>query len=184
MDKEEILAYFYETYTVEKEKKGWKVEFDAQKMKGVKFEYDLVDANTGKVVLEKDKKITPRKAKELVEKGLTHFLVKNNYMLGKYLAKAIVLSKTGEVLADAGDEITEELLAAIDDSKVKSFELLYIDNVNVGPYIRNTLMQDRNTNREEALGDIYKVMRPGEPVTLEASEAIFKNLFFDEERYD
>ena len=184
MDKEEILAYFYETSVVEKAKKGWKVQFDASKMKGIKFDFDLVDAETGKVVLEKDKKLTPRAAQKLVEKGLTHFLVKDSYLYGKFLAKAIVLPKTGEVVADAGQELNEELLKAIDEAKVKTFELLYIDNINVGPYIRNTLEIDKNTNREEALGDIYKVMRPGEPVTLEASEAVFKNLFFDEERYD
>ena len=184
MDKEEILAYFYETYKVEKDGKNWKVEFDANKMKGVKFDFDLVDANTGKVVLEKDKKLTPRNAQKLVEKGFTHFLVKDSYLYGKFLAKAIVLKKTGEVVADAGAELNEEVLGNIEANKVKSMELLYIDNVNVGPYIRNTLEIDRNTNREEALGDIYKVMRPGEPVTLEASEMIFKNLFFDEERYD
>ena len=153
-------------------------------MKGVKFDFDLVDANTGKVVLEKDKKLTPRAANKLVEKGFTHFLVKDSYLYGKFLAKAIVLKKTGEVVADAGAELNEEVLGNIEANKVKSMELLYIDNVNVGPYIRNTLEIDRNTNREEALGDIYKVMRPGEPVTLEASEMIFKNLFFDEERYD
>ena len=184
MDKEEILAYFYETNVVEKAKKGWKVQFDASKMKGVKFDFDLVDAETGKVVLEKDKKLNPRAAQKLVDKGLTHFLVNENYLYGKFLAKAIVLPKTGEVVADAGQELNEELLKAIEDAKIKTLELLYIDNVNVGPYIRNTLEIDRNTNREEALGDIYKVMRPGEPVTLEASEAVFKNLFFDEERYD
>ncbi len=184
MSKEEILAYFYETSTVEKAKKGWKVEFDASKMKGIKFDFDLVDAETGKVVLEKDKKLTPRSAQKLVDKGLTHFLVKDNYLYGKFLAKAIVLPKTGEVVADAGQELNEEVLNSIDANKVKNFEILYIDNINVGPYIRNTLEIDKNTNREEALGDIYKVMRPGEPVTLEASEAVFKNLFFDEERYD
>ena len=184
MSKEEILEYFYETISVEKAKKGWKVEFDANKMKGVKFDFDLVDAETGKVVWEKDKKITPRTAQKLVEKGLTGFLVKDSYLFGKYLAKSVVVNKTGEVVADAGAELNEEILNAIDAAKVKTLEILHIDNVNVGPYIRNTLEVDRNTNREEALGDIYKVMRPGEPVTLEASEAIFKGLFFDEERYD
>ena len=184
MSKEEILAYFYEISSVEKDKKGWKVEFDANKMKGVKFDFDLIDAESGKVVWEKDKKITPRTAQKLVDKGLTHFLVKDNYLYGKFLAKAIVLPKTGEVIADAGAELNEEVLGNIVANKVKNFDILYIDNVNVGPYIRNTLEIDRNTNREEALGDIYKVMRPGEPVTLEASETIFKHLFFDEERYD
>ncbi|MBO5284419.1 MAG: DNA-directed RNA polymerase subunit beta, partial [Alphaproteobacteria bacterium] len=184
MSKEEILAYFYEISHVEKVKKGYKIDFDATKMKGVKFDFDLVDAETGKVVWEKDKKLTPRSAQKLVEKGLKSFLVNDQYLYGKYLAKAVVVAKTGEVIADAGAELNEDVLNAINDAKIKEFDLLYIDGINVGPYIRNTLEIDRNTNREEALGDIYKVMRPGEPVTLEASEAVFRNLFFDEERYD
>ena len=184
MSKEEILSYFYDIDHVEKLKKGWKVAFEPARVKGVKFPFDLVDADTNKVVWEKDKKLTVRSAQKLVDKGLKSFLVDDNYLYGKFLAKALVIAKTGEVIADAGAELNEELLTAINEAKIKELDLLYIDNVNVGPYIRNTLEADRNTNREEALGDIFKVMRPGEPVTLEASEAIFKMLFFDEERYD
>ena len=149
---------------------------------------EKVEEKTSEEKAEENKVATNRlmylTAEKLVEKGLTHFLVKDNYLFGKFLAKAVVLPKTGEVIADAGQELNEEVLASFDANKVKNFEILYIDNVNVGPYIRNTLEIDRNSNREEALGDIYKVMRPGEPVTLEASETIFKHLFFDEERYD
>ncbi len=184
MSKEEILAYFYEILHGEKVKKGWKFAFDPDKLKGAKFEYDLVDADTNKVVWEKGKKMTARAAAKLVEKGLKSFVMKEESLYGKYLAKAVVNAKTGEVLADTGAELNADILKAFDEAKIKEIDLLYIDGVNVGPYIRNTLEIDRNTNREEALGDIYKVMRPGEPVTLEASETIFKNLFFDEERYD
>jgi len=184
MSKEEILAYFYEIVHAEKSKKGWKFDFDPAKMKGAKFDYDLVDADSGKVVWEKGKKLTPSSIKKVLEKGLKAYLVKEETLYGKFLAKAVINAKTGEVIADTGAELNADVLKALDEAKVKDIDLLYIDGVNVGPYIRNTLEIDRNTNREEALGDIYKVMRPGEPVTLEASETIFKNLFFDEERYD
>lgn len=100
------------------------------------------------------------------------------------MATAVADKKTGEVIADAGDEITEELLGNITKAKVGEIKTLYIDGVNVGPYIRNTLAADKNSCREEALLDIYRVMRPGEPPTLETAEQLFKGLFFDLERYD
>jgi DNA-directed RNA polymerase subunit beta len=184
MSKEEILGYFYEAVKIEKAKKGYKMEFDATKMKGVKFDFDLVDADTNKVVWEKDKKLSPRSAAKLVENGLKSFLVSDAYLYGKFLAKDLTIAKTGEVIAEAGAELNEDVLNAIHEAKIKEFEILNIDNVNVGPYIRNTLEADKNHNREEALADVYKVMRPGEPVTLEASEEVFRCLFFDEDRYD
>ena len=184
MSKEEILAYFYDVDHLEKGKKGWKAAFVPERVKGVKFSFDLIDADTNNKVWDKDKKLTVRSAQKLVDGGLKSFVVSDEYLYGKFLAKALVIAKTGEVIADAGAELNEELLEKINAAKIKELDLLYIDNVNVGPYIRNTLESDRNTNREEALADIFKVMRPGEPVTLEASENIFKMLFFDEDRYD
>ena len=184
MSKAEILAYFYEIDKLEKVKKGWTVPFNPARLKGCKFDFDLVDADTNQVIWEKDKKIALRAAQKIADKGTKSYLVSDNYLFGKFLAEELINPKTGEVIADAGAEINEELLGTINEAKVKELNLLYIDNVNVGPYIRNTLEIDRNTNREEALGDIFKVMHPGEPVTLEASEAVFYGLFFDEERYD
>ena len=92
--------------------------------------------------------------------------------------------KTGEVLIEAGDQIDEENLSLIKEENYNEIEILFIDNVHVGPWIRNTLALDKNASRDEALIDIYRVMRPGEPPTIEAAETLFKGLFFDSDRYD
>ncbi len=184
MDKEEILNYFYESDTYTASKKGWKVAFDPERMKGVRFDFDLINAKTGKVVLEANKKLTPRQAKKLADDGLEAYLVSDSQLYGKYLATAVADKKTGEIIADAGAELNEELLGKIKEAKITELNILFIDGVNVGPYIRNTLEIDKNHCREEALLDIYRVMRPGEPATLEASHQLFKYLFFDNERYD
>ncbi len=184
MDKEEILNYFYDAVTHVADKKGWKVKFDAERMKGVKFDYDLIDAKSGEVVLEKGKKLAPRMAQKLVDNGLEFYKVSDEQIIGKFLANNVVDSKTGEIIAEAGDEITQEVLDKLSAAKVKEFNTLFIDGVNVGPYIRNTLATDKNTCREEALLDIYRVMRPGEPPTYDTADQLFNGLFFDNERYD
>ena len=184
MDKEEILNYFYESDLYTASKKGWKVAFNPARMKGVRFDFDLVNAKTGEVVWEQNKKLTPRMAAKLAEEGLESYLVADEVLYGKYLAKAAVDKKTGEIIADAGAELNEEVLGKIKAAKITELQILYIDGVNVGPYIRNTLEVDKNHCREEAILDIYRVMRPGEPATLESSHQLFKNLFFDSERYD
>ncbi|MBR1824958.1 MAG: DNA-directed RNA polymerase subunit beta [Alphaproteobacteria bacterium] len=184
MDKEEILNYFYETETYFADKKAWKMKFEPARMKGVKFDFALVNAENGETVWDAGKKLTPRSAQKLAEEGLEYFRVSKEQMYGKFLAKNIVAAKTGEVLAEAGDEINEEVLNKLAENKIKTIETLYIDGMNVGPYIRNTLAADKNSNRQEALFDIYRVMRPGEPATLEAADASFKQQFFDSERYD
>ena len=184
MDKEEILNYFYDAVTHVADKKGWKVKFDAERMKGVRFDYDLIDAKSGEVVLEKGKKLAPRMAQKLVDNGLEFYKVSDEQIIGKFLANNVVDSKTGEIIAEAGDEITQEVLDKLSAAKVKEFNTLFIDGVNVGPYIRNTLATDKNTCREEALLDIYRVMRPGEPPTYDTADQLFNGLFFDNERYD
>ncbi|MFV0626110.1 MAG: DNA-directed RNA polymerase subunit beta [Alphaproteobacteria bacterium] len=184
MDREEILSYFYETDVWTADKKGWKTAFPYQRMKGVKFDIDLVDAETGEVAVPAGKKLTPRAALKLFEDGLKTIVIPNDYLFGKFLSKAIVDKKTGEVLADAGAELNKEVLEKIKAAKITEIKTCYIDNVNVGPYIRNTLEIDKNSCREEALLDIYRVMRPGEPPTYDTADQLFNNLFFDMERYD
>ena len=184
MDKEEILNYFYDSDVYSASKKGWKVSFNPERMKGVRFDFDLIDAKSGKVVWEANKKLTPRQAKKLSDDGLEAYLVTDAQLYGKFLASAVSDKKTGEIIADAGAELNEELLGKIRDAKISELRILFIDGINVGPYIRNTLEIDKNHCREEALLDIYRVMRPGEPATLEASHQLFKYLFFDNERYD
>ena len=184
MSKEEILAYFYDVDTFVADKKNWKAKFVPERVKGVKFDFDLINVKTGEVVWEAGKKLTQRSAQKLVDEGLEYFQVTPQQLIGRFLATAVVDKKTGEVIADAGDEINEDMLEALSKAKVGEIKTLYIDGVNVGPYIRNTLAADKNSCREEALLDIYRVMRPGEPPTLETAEQLFKGLFFDLERYD
>ena len=184
MSKEEILNYFYETVTFTKDRKHWKTAFVPALFKGVKLSHDLIDAETGKVVMEKGEKMTMGKANKLVKEGLKEIRVDADELLGRFVATDFVDENTGEVVMEAGNEITEDDLAKLGEMKVKELPILHIDYVNVGPYIRNTLVADKNTTREEALIDIYKIMRPGELPVVETADNLFRSLFFDLERYD
>ncbi|OJX45145.1 DNA-directed RNA polymerase subunit beta [Devosia sp. 63-57] len=184
MDAEEILATYYNTLQYEKTEKGWRVPYDAEKWKGAKPTHDLIDATTGDVVHEGGKKLSARQAKKLAENGLTHLLAVDADLFGMYLAEDLVNLKTGEIYAEAGDEIDEKLLTKLVDMGFDELPLLDIDHITIGAYIRNTLAVDKNESREDALFDIYRVMRPGEPPTVETAEAMFQSLFFDSERYD
>ncbi|NQV48044.1 MAG: DNA-directed RNA polymerase subunit beta [Rhodospirillaceae bacterium] len=181
---EDILAMFYDSITYTRTKDGWKRPFEGQRMRGIKLTSDLVNAKNGKVVAETGTKMTPRLIRDLEEKGLKEQFVTDEDLIGRYIAGDVFNETSGEIYSEAGEEITEELLATFEEIKLKEIITLAIDHINVGPYIRNTLAVDKNTTREEALIDIYRVMRPGEPPTLETAEALFKTLFFDSERYD
>ncbi|MBO6562964.1 MAG: DNA-directed RNA polymerase subunit beta [Nisaea sp.] len=181
---EDILSYFYESVTYQKNGEGWKTEFNGDRLRGQKLSRDLVDAASGEVVAKLGDKMTPRLSRKLIEGGLKEVYVPSEDLLGQFIAIDIVNPETGEVLVEAGDEITEELLQMIVDTGVEDLPVLAIDYVTVGAYLRNTLALDKNTTREEALVDIYRVMRPGEPPTLETAESLFDGLFFDSERYD
>src|ERR1700761_3979842 len=184
MSSEEILSYFYETTTYTRGEAGWKTVFDAERMKGVKLVADLIDAATGKVVAELGTKMTPRTTKKLKEGGLEEIVVTPKELVGSYVALDIINEETGEIHCEAGDELSLALLEELEKAGVTELPILAVDHINVGPYIRNTLAADKNASREEALIDIYRVMRPGEPPTLETAEALFTGLFFDVERYD
>jgi DNA-directed RNA polymerase subunit beta len=184
MSAEEILNYFYETILYSRGERGWKTAFDAERMKGVKLTSDLIDAATGKVVAETGIKLTPRTTKKLKEGGLQDIVVTPKDLVGSYVALDIVNEQTGEIHAEAGEELSLPLIEELEKAGITELPVLAIDHINVGPYLRNTLAVDKNSSREEALIDIYRVMRPGEPPTLETAEALFNGLFFDVERYD
>jgi len=184
MTNEEILSTFYETVQYKKETDGWKTPFIAENYRGVKLAHDLVDGKTGKVAIEAGEKITPRKAKKLVEGGLKDIMIKDEQLIGSYLAEDIFDAGTGQVYFEAGHELTEEDMTQFEEFSIKSLPILAIDHQNVGPYVRNTMAVDKTDTREEALIDIYRVMRPGEPPTVESAEGLFSSLFFDAERYD
>src|SRR5438105_1318237 len=184
MDDEEILASFYKTITVKESKRGWKVPFVAEKMRGMTPTADLVDARSGEVVAKAGEKMTAKRARELAEEGLKEVLFNAEDLAGRYLAEDIVNLQTGQIYGEAGEELTSKLLEALKEAKIKDFPILDIDHVTIGAFIRNTLNVDKNSNHEEALMDVYRVMRPGEPPTLDAAQALFHGLFFDSERYD
>ncbi|MGL4525919.1 MAG: DNA-directed RNA polymerase subunit beta, partial [Aestuariivirga sp.] len=181
---EEILHTFYKSVTYTLTKNGWKTPFDAQRLRNVKPTVDLIDAKTGQVVVEAGKKITPRLARKIAEDGVSDLLVQDAELHGLFLADELVNEKTGEIYAEAGDEITEKLLNALKEAGYGQLNVLDIDHINTGPYIRNTLKADKVESYEQALIEIYRVMRPGEPPTRETAEALFQGLFFDPERYD
>ncbi|MGL1922347.1 MAG: DNA-directed RNA polymerase subunit beta, partial [Hyphomicrobiales bacterium] len=184
MSDEEILDTFYDKVYYTKVKNGWKRPFDFEAYKGAKPSVDLIDAKTGEVVFAAGAKITARKAKKAAEEGLKDLLFADEDLFGHYIAEEVVNTETGEIYVECGDELNEEVLAILVEQGFKKLPILDIDHVNVGPYIRNTLKADKSVNREGALSDIYRVMRPGEPPTLEASSALFESLFFSDERYD
>ncbi len=184
LDGEEILRIFYKHSLYTRDKEGWRVPYDPERMKGVKVVNELIDADTGEVAIEAGRKLTARSAKQLAEKGLKSLRASDSDLNGQYLAEDLYDHQTGEIFSEAGDEITEKLLVVLLEKGFNELPILDIDHVNVGPYIRSTLKVDKNSTREEALFDIYRVMRPGEPPTIESAEAMFQSLFFDSERYD
>src|SRR6478609_5489437 len=184
LDDEEILSTFYDRIPLKATKEGWRMPFRPDRMRGIKSSSDLIDAKTGKVAIEAGRKVTARLAKKLADEGLKELLVKDEDLHGRYLAEDIVNMQTGEIYAEAGDEIDAKLVTTLRDLGLKEIPILDIDHVNVGAFIRNTLAIDKNSNTDEALLDIYRVMRPGEPPTLEAAATLFNGIFFDAERYD
>jgi len=178
MSSEDILSNFYQTVQFSKVKKGWNAPFDIERVRGIKLLSDLVNAKTGKVVAEAGRRITPRLVSKIEDSGMKDQLLPLEEVIGQYIAEDIVNEDTGEIFAEAGDEITEELLEIFDAANITELPTLAVDHINVGAYIRNTAVVDKSSNREEALIEIYKVMRPGEPPTVETAEKLFYDLVF------
>ncbi|WP_068117054.1 DNA-directed RNA polymerase subunit beta [Tropicimonas marinistellae] len=196
LDQEGICDHYFDTVDFKLEKgKGWVTKFFPERVRGTRPAFDLVDAATGEVICEATKKVTPRAVKKILDEGtITELLVPFDQIVGRYVSKDIINEETGAIYVEAGDELTWEVdkdgdvtggtLKDLLDAGITEIPVLDIDNVNVGPYIRNTMATDKNMNRDTALMDIYRVMRPGEPPTVEAASALFDTLFFDSERYD
>ena len=184
MTHEDILSLFYETITFTKIKGGWKIPFNQAHFRGGRVDADLVDANSGDIVAKAGSKLNDRQLRKLADAGLTEIHITDERMVGRYIAQDMINEETGLVLAEAGDEITAELMDEFNLMGFDELNCLHIDNVLVGGYIRNTLAVDKCMNRDDALIDIYRVMRPGEPPTLETADALIQGMFFDSERYD
>ncbi|WP_340262982.1 DNA-directed RNA polymerase subunit beta [Roseobacter sp. HKCCA0882] len=196
LDQEGIMDAYYDTVMFRSIKnKGWATKFFPERVRGTRPTFDLVDAATGEVIAVAGKKITPRAVKQLIDEGkVSELLVPFDHIVGRFVAKDIINEETGAIYVEAGDELTWETdkdgnvtggtLMDLMDAGITDIPVLDIDNINVGAYIRNTMAVDKNMSREGALMDIYRVMRPGEPPTVEAASALFDTLFFDSERYD
>ncbi len=197
LDQEGIMNAYYDTveYKLEKKGKGWTTKFFPERVRGTRPAFDLVDAKTGEVIAKAGEKVTPRSVKKLIDAGeVTDLLVPYENIVGKFVAQDIINEENGAIYVEAGDELTLEMdkdgeviggtLKDLVDAGIKTIPVLDIDNVTVGAYMRNTMASDKNMNRETALMDIYRVMRPGEPPTVDSASALFDTLFFDSERYD
>ncbi len=196
MDQEAIMDAYYETVSYRHVKgRGWITRFFPERVRGTRPTFDLVDADTGEVITKAGDKVTPRMVKRMIDEGsVSSILVPFEQIVGRYVSKDIINEATGEIWVEAGDELTWELdrdgevkggsLKVLLDQGITDIPILDIDNVNVGPYIRNTMHADKNLGRDTALMDIYRVMRPGEPPTVDAASQLFDTLFFDSERYD
>src|SRR5882757_7269246 len=185
LTQEEILDYFFGKISFKHNKDGsWSTLLDAGWMRNAKSTSDWKNAKTGEVVLEAGAKITARTLRKLGEDGVKSIAFSPDELIGRFSALDMVNPETGEIYIEAGDELTADNLATALEAGFHDVEVLNIDGINVGAYIRNTLNVDKNHSREQALIDIYRVMRPGEPPTLDTAETLFGQLFFDSERYD
>ncbi len=182
METEEILATFFETNTVSITKDGFDMELIPERLRGEVAAFDFKVKN--KVLVESGRRITARHVRELEAAGIKSLEVPAEYLVGKVLAHAVIDEDSGELVANANDEITDELLKKLRAAGIKSFKTLYTNDLDHGPYISTTLNIDTCRSQLEAQVEIYRMMRPGEPPTKEAAENLFNNLFFTEERYD
>ncbi|MDG2354641.1 MAG: DNA-directed RNA polymerase subunit beta [Paracoccaceae bacterium] len=197
MTQEDICESYYNKVIYKNvPKKGWTCPFFPERIRGIKPAFDIVEANSGEIIAEAGKKVTPRLVKKLLDQAdAIQICVPFENLIGRYAAVDMINEKTGEIWVEAGEELTWEInektgeivggtLFKLVENGVNEIPTLDIDNVNIGPYIRNTMASDKNFNSEMALVDIYRVMRPGEPPTLDAAINLFDSLFFDSERYD
>ena len=180
---EEILEKLFDTSIFHYKKEAFTLELDPERLRGEIAAFDIVDKKGG-VVVEKGRRITARHIRELEKGKVTSLQVTQEYMLGRALAKDIADPKTGEMLLECNTEITEENLALMIEAGITDIETLYTNDLDCGPFISDTLRADPSRTQLEALVEIYRMMRPGEPPTKESAENLFYNLFFNLERYD
>ncbi|MCZ6717439.1 MAG: DNA-directed RNA polymerase subunit beta, partial [Gammaproteobacteria bacterium] len=182
MDDEEILSTFFEFNNIMLGKKTIKMKLLPSRLRGEPAPFDIKVGR--KTIVEEGRRISARHVKQIEDAKIKELEISPGYLEGKILAHNIVNKETGELLAKANDELTVELIEQLIEAGVKKIQTLFINELDKGPFISNTLRIDPATNRLEALVEIYRMMRPGEPPTKDAAENLFNNLFFNPERYD
>ncbi|EGG98590.1 DNA-directed RNA polymerase beta subunit [gamma proteobacterium IMCC2047] len=180
---EQILAEFFENSAFQFDGSAYKLELVANRLRGETATFDIKDSN-GKVVVEEGRRITARHIREMEKTKTTQLEVPREYLFGKVIAKDMINPETGEIICECNAEITEDILTQLEEAGVKEIQTLYTNDLDCGSFISDTLRADTSTNQLEALVEIYRMMRPGEPPTKESAENLFYNLFFADERYD
>ena len=181
-DNEEILDIFFETNNFHISQKEVKLDLVAERLRGEMATFDIKAKN--KVIVEEGRRVTARHIRELENSGVKSLVVPDDYLFGKILSHNIIDKETGELIASANEEVTAELLEKLREAGVKTIKTLFVNDLDRGPYISSTLRIDPTTTELEAMVEIYRMMRPGEPPTKDAAQNLFKNLFFTSERYD
>ncbi len=184
--KSEIVNEFYdkEQFTFDQKTEKWKTKFNPDNYKAKNFSEEVIDAKTGKVVIQLGEKVNFLNAKKLSNEGLKDILVSKESLHGKFLHKDIKVSDEEDGIFKIGTELNETIIQQILDAKVQSLEISVTNSINKGPYLLTTILNDKNNTKDEAITEIYKMLRPGEPPTIEIATQIFNNLFFSSDRYD
>ncbi len=180
---EEILDIFYDTNKFEVHGETLQLELVPQRLRGEIATFDITDGK-GKVIVEKGRRITARHINQLEKAGVSSLEVPFDYLIGRTIAKPVVHPATGEILVECNTEISAELIEKLIKAGVTHLETLYTNDIDCGPFISDTLRIDTTTSQLDALVEIYRMMRPGEPPTKDAAETLFSNLFFSSDRYD
>ncbi|MDT4330031.1 DNA-directed RNA polymerase subunit beta [Methylomonas sp. MED-D] len=181
-DNEEMIQIFFDTNKFSLTADKFMFHVIPERLRGEMAVFDI--KHDGKVLIEEGRRITAKHVRQLEKSGVTEIEVPRDYLFGKILGHNVVDTATGELLASVNDELTENLLQKLIDAGVSEINTLYVNDLDRGPYISNSMRLDTTTNRLEALVEIYRMMRPGEPPTVESAENLFENLFFTDERYD
>ena len=184
MTGEEILSIFYDNIIYKKNSYGWSFKDDLSFFKGKILNFDLLDSNNGKIVISKGTKVNQKIINDLKKKKISNITINEESLIGLFISSDIIDEKTGKIYFEAGYEIDEVFLQFLNENKINKIDILKSDNIEIGSYIRNTLQVDKARSREEALFEIFKILRPGEPPTIETAENLFNNLFFNSDRYD
>ena len=184
MSGEEILSIFYDNSSYKRNNLGWQFKEDLLFYKSKILSYDLLDSTSGKILISKGTKVNQKIINDIKKKKVTNLSINENSLVGLYIASDIIDEKTGKIFYEAGFEIDEDFINFLNSNKINKIDILKVDNIEIGSYLRNTLQLDKARSREEALFEVFKILRPGEPPTIETAELLFNKLFFNSDRYD
>jgi len=184
MSGEEILSIFYDNSSYKRNSLGWQFKEDLLFYKSKILGYDLLDSTSGKILISKGTKVNQKIINDIKKKKVTNLSINENSLVGLYIASDIIDEKTGKIFYEAGFEIDEDFINFLNSNKINKIDILKVDNIEIGSYLRNTLQLDKARSREEALFEVFKILRPGEPPTIETAELLFNKLFFNSDRYD